>query len=179
MEIWPARAKSAPLVQFGTASRLNREGSFSVHLYSTSPPGSRTLVTKLPDCQRYRFFSALPSDFIDAPLPSQSHPVVASPRQTVRLGNYPAWLFTRSSRGHRGHAAKGSRSRMLLSLCGIAPPRRLRKDVRFEAVRFALVGKNVRKTAYANAGQQFECGSEVSASGPCGTCETLTAVPSC
>jgi hypothetical protein len=42
---------------------------------------------------------------------------------------------------------------MLLSLRGIAPARRLHEDVRFETVRLALVGKNVRETTHANAGR--------------------------
>ncbi len=43
--------------------------------------------------------------------------------------------------------------------------------MRFEAVRFALVGKNVCETAHANAAQQFKRGPEISASGPRGACE--------
>jgi hypothetical protein len=40
---------------------------------------------------------------------------------------------------------------MLLPLCRIARAGRVREDVRFKALRFSLVGKNVRETAYSQA----------------------------
>jgi hypothetical protein len=42
---------------------------------------------------------------------------------------------------------------MLLSLRGITFSNRVRKDVRFEKVRAALVGEDLRETPHANAGE--------------------------
>jgi hypothetical protein len=42
---------------------------------------------------------------------------------------------------------------MLLPLRGIAPEHGMRKDVRFEKVRAALVGKDLRETAHENASE--------------------------
>jgi hypothetical protein len=54
--------------------------------------------------------------------------------------------------GHIWIVAECPCRRMLLPLRGIETARRVRKNVRFETLRVTSVGKNLRETAYANAG---------------------------
>lgn len=55
---------------------------------------------------------------------------------------------------------------MLLPLRGIEGARRLRKNVRFKALRFALVGEDLREAPHALAGPRLARRPQVPASGP-------------
>ncbi len=134
------------------------------------PCGSRTWVTEFSNFRGYRFFSKLSAECPNAPVLRQNHPVAASPREAVPPGNRLPGRLACTSRGHPGVAAKYSRKRLLLPLCGIAPPRRLREDVRFEAKCLALEGDKVREAPHADARRQFECRPPLPSSRPRRAC---------
>jgi len=130
----------------------SESGSASLHRLRSplarwfQDPGNTT--PGLPD---YRFFPALSSECSDAPLHQQNHLVAASPAQTLPAGNHSPGLFAHAPCGHTRFAAECSGRRVLLPLCGIAPARRLREDVRFEAIRLAPAGNKMREASYAVA----------------------------
>jgi len=113
---------------------------------------SRTPVTDFAAFESYRFFSTLPPECPDeTPVPRcrslDSHP------QTSLCGNLVCGLFDRRAGGYAGAAEQNSRGRLLLPLRGIEFKYRVRKDVRFEKVRAALVGEDLRQTPHANSCQ--------------------------
>jgi hypothetical protein len=112
-----------------------------------------TRVTKLPDCESYRFFSRLYPEYLHAPPVRQNRCVAASAQQTVLLWNDFSGLRRHTFRRHTWPGAEGSDRRMLLPLCGIAPGTQLREVVRFKALCLAMAGSEVREAAHADAGQ--------------------------
>jgi hypothetical protein len=119
-------------------------------------PSSRTLVTKISNFRRYRFFSSYSSESLHArahqEIPLPPPPCLAIPQPWHHL---PA-VFLHPLRRYFRHAAKCSSREVLLPLLGISRARRLRKNVRVEALCLPLVGKNLRETPHAVAGSQFQ-----------------------
>ena len=148
------RPKSALTVQFGTVSSLYRERPpLPLTFPSLFPSGYRTRVTILPARRGYRFFSLFSAEYPRATALQQYNSARAFARPTLLSRNHCPGLLAQASRGHACLAANGSRRWLLLPLCGIAPARRLRQDVRFKALCFPLAGHQVCETPHAHAGQ--------------------------
>jgi hypothetical protein len=122
----------------------------------TPQPSSRTLVTKFSNSRRYRFFSTYSSESLHArahqEIPLAPPPCLAIPRTCP----YPPAVLLHALRRHFRHAAKCSSCEVLLPLLGITHARRLRKNVRVEALCLPLVGKNLCETPHAFTRPQFQ-----------------------
>jgi len=77
--------------------------------------------------------------------------MAAPPLPNLLHGIHFAGLVAIALCRHTNHVANCSGSRMLLSLCGIAPSRWLREVMRFKALRLSLASNEVRQTTHANA----------------------------
>src|ERR1700694_6165913 len=120
-----------------------KSGSFSC---SHSPVHwFQDLGNKPPGLSGYRFLTALCAEYPHGPALQQTLLVAASLPQTLSSWNHSPGLFAQDPRGHTRTDAKRSGRRGLLPLRGIAPARRLREDVRFEAVHLALAANKVRE----------------------------------
>ena len=132
----------------------------------------------LPDFQSYRFSLRLSAKWFHA-WASPHCLLTACPLWEVILSrNLHPRVLDHPSGGHARTAAPSLLGRLLLPLCGITPARRLREDVRFEEIRFAVVGKNLREAPHADTGRQFACRPAVPSSRPGRARQALEAVSS-
>ena len=171
----------APNPHFSIRNRLQSEsGTVSLlRLRAHSCPWFQDLSNSIFGLPGYRFFPALSAEFPHGPALQQTYLLAASLLQALSSRNHSPGLLAQAPRGHSRTAAECSGRRVLLPLCGIAPARRLREDVRFEAVRLALAPNKVRETPHADANPQFERRPEIPAPRSRRTCAASKVVLSC
>jgi hypothetical protein len=158
------RAKTVLLIQFGTPRPP--PAALAPHPTRIDSHSSRTRVTELPTCPRYRFSfvscaecpHAVPSR-TSAPGPA---PALAAPQ---RWDSSPGVLRC-SSRRYSCASPIGSRRRMLLSVRRLPPEKRMRKNVRIQATRISLARDKLRQAAYAYASARLSRRSPVSSPRP-------------
>lgn len=166
--------------QFGTGFFLNwATDSLCIVLGLRRKAGSRTRVMVFTGLQSYRFFSGTSSECSDATglfsRCSKSAPIL---QIGLRRHCSPGVLDS-TARGYVRATAQSHGGWMLLPLRRSASAGRMRETVRFEEVRAARLGDEVRQAAHANADQGFERRAAISASGPRGARTTPIIVHSC
>jgi hypothetical protein len=127
-------------------------GPLSTPSIPASRPSSRTPVTISTNFQNYRFFAQPATGLLHATrFFRRNHLPSASLQKDLPPGSPSTDLFLFASGEHAGHASQCPLHRMLLPLCGIAPPQRLCEGLRLETIRLAVVGKEVRQAPHANS----------------------------
>ena len=127
---------------------------------------SRTRVTVLPDCGRYRFFESLPAGFHHARVFSHSRLEWFHPQEVTHCGVRPSGVLSPAVCRHARVVAARYFRRMLLPLCGIAGQGWLCENVRLKESSRAVVDEELREAPHANSRRKLECRAAVPSSWP-------------
>ncbi len=138
------RPKCVLRVQYGTATKLNRERRVVSPFRLHNSPRSRTPVTRFSGCARYRFFEKLPGKwphgytFQEATAYEE-----ARGRRRFALGVF-AWRLVDFDGGYTAGAVEPKGGNLLLPLRRRTHASGLREILPIAEIRFARVGDELR-----------------------------------